>query len=83
MTLVWAFLVFAACVAASLIDNTAVYIAMGMLTAGATGNLMDGVSRRAVTDFIDLRVWPVFNLADAAIVCGATFLAWNAGRLLL
>ena len=28
----------------------------------------------AVIDFVDLRVWPVFNLADACIVCGAALL---------
>ena len=49
---------------------------LGLLLGGASGNLVDrlfrapGFARGAVVDFIDLRVWPVFNLADSAIVCG-------------
>jgi lipoprotein signal peptidase len=37
---------------------------------GAAGNLTDMLRRRAVVDFIDLRWWPLFNLADVAIVGG-------------
>lgn len=50
--------------------------AMGLVLGGAVGNLTDrlvrgpGLSGRVI-DFIDLRVWPVFNVADAAIVVGA------------
>jgi signal peptidase II len=46
-------------------------IALGVALGGATGNLFDRIWRRSVVDFIDLRVWPVFNLADTAIVAGA------------
>lgn len=51
-------------------------VSLGLLLGGATGNLVDrlfrapGIGRGAVVDFIDFRVWPVFNLADSAIVCG-------------
>lgn len=54
--------------------------ALGLVLGGALGNLTDralggpGLTGR-VTDFIDLRVWPVFNLADSAIVIGAVLLA--------
>jgi signal peptidase II len=46
--------------------------AFGIALGGATSNLIDIQRRGAVVDFIDLRVWPVFNLADAAIVLGVT-----------
>ena len=54
-------------------------VGTGMILGGALGNLTDrilhgpGVSGRVV-DFIDFRVWPVFNLADASIVIGAAVL---------
>ena len=44
--------------------------ALGAAVGGATGNLSDRLFRGAVVDFIDLRVWPVFNLADVAITAG-------------
>jgi signal peptidase II len=50
-------------------------IALGAALGGATGNLIDRLWRRGVVDFIDLRVWPVFNLADTAIVGGAMLVA--------
>jgi signal peptidase II len=51
-------------------------ITLGLLLGGATGNLMDrifrypGPFRGWVVDWIRLPHWPVFNLADSAIVCG-------------
>ncbi len=57
-----------------------VAIALGLILGGALGNLTDravngdGLTGHVV-DFIDFRVWPVFNLADSAIVAGALLLA--------
>lgn len=51
-------------------DPVAARAGLGAAIGGATGNLLDRVWRGAVIDFIDLRVWPVFNLADVAIVSG-------------
>ena len=45
-------------------------IAMGSAVGGAAGNLCDVLRDRAVRDFIDLGWWPVFNVADIAIVAG-------------
>jgi signal peptidase II len=51
-------------------------LALGMLLGGAFGNLTDrvlrspGVFRGAVVDFISVKYYAVFNLADSAIVCG-------------
>jgi len=44
--------------------------------SGAVGNLIDRLLLGRVTDFIDLRVWPVFNVADISITTGAVLLAW-------
>jgi signal peptidase II len=44
---------------------------IGAALAGASGNLVDRVIHGAVVDFAALGRWPVFNLADVAIVSGA------------
>ena len=57
--------------------STLAVLATGLVVGGAVGNLVDRLVRHnagAVIDFVDLRVWPVFNLADACIVCGAALL---------
>ena len=41
--------------------------AVGLLLGGTIGNLIDRILFRAVTDFIDFRIWPVFNIADSAV----------------
>jgi len=59
------------------------YIALGLVVGGAMGNLIDRVRLGLVIDFLDFRVWPVFNLADTAIVTGAAILVldvWLADR---
>ena len=50
-------------------------IALALILGGAMGNLIDRIQSGYVIDFIDLRVWPVFNLADSAISIGAVLLA--------
>jgi signal peptidase II len=50
-------------------------IALGCMLGGALGNLIDRVFRDgAVVDFIDLQWWPLFNVADIGITCGAVLL---------
>ncbi|MGI9022783.1 MAG: signal peptidase II [Acidimicrobiales bacterium] len=64
----------------------AVAVAAGLVLGGAFGNLVDrlvrspGLLRGAVVDFVDLRWWPVFNVADAAITCGCLLLLWSGWR---
>jgi signal peptidase II len=61
-------------------------IAFGLLLGGATGNLVDrffrwpGPFRGWVVDWIQLPHWPVFNLADSAIVCGGVLLVLLSAR---
>ena len=61
-------------------------VALGLILGGALGNLIDrifrdpGVFRGRVVDWIslfgpDAEHWPIFNLADSAIVCGAILAA--------
>ena len=52
-------------------------VGLGLILGGAVGNLTDRILRgpRGVIDFIDFRVWPVFNAADSAIVIGALIVA--------
>jgi signal peptidase II len=59
--------------------------ALGMILGGALGNLADRVLRGPgvsgeVVDFIDTHIWPVFNLADSAVVLGAIVLALGSVR---
>lgn len=46
-----------------------------LILGGALGNLYDRIALGFVVDFIDLRVWPVFNAADSFITVGAVLLA--------
>jgi signal peptidase II len=52
--------------------------ALALIGGGALGNLIDRVREGAVTDFVRWRVgdhlWPIFNVADAALLIGVTFL---------
>jgi len=51
-------------------NSMLVRIALGLLLGGAVGNLIDRLAFGWVVDFIDIGAWPVFNLADSAIVVG-------------
>ena len=62
-------------------------ILLGLIAGGAIGNLIDRVFRAddgflsgPVTDFIDLQWWPVFNVADAAVVVGVILFILHALR---
>jgi len=58
------------------------HLALGLQLAGAVGNLIDRVRQGYVVDFVDFGYrsnwWPVFNVADSAIVIGVALLAVNA-----
>lgn len=44
--------------------------AVGLILGGTIGNLIDRIRLGYVIDFIDLRIWPSFNIADSAITVG-------------
>jgi len=52
-------------------------IACGLIIGGAFSNLTDRVFLGFVVDYIDIKVWPVFNLSDSAISIGAFLLLLN------
>jgi signal peptidase II len=72
----WAATFLGACLASVLVDPIG-RTGLGMAVGGAAGNVLDRLRRGAVVDFVDLRVWPVFNLADLAIVVGACLAIWR------
>ncbi len=47
---------------------------LSLILAGAVGNLIDRVRFGFVIDFLDFRIWPVFNIADASITIGTVLL---------
>ena len=49
-------------------------VAVGLLIGGSVSNLADRIRLGHVTDFLDLRYWPAFNLADSFIVIGVAIL---------
>lgn len=49
-------------------------VALGLLIGGSTSNLIDRIRLGHVTDFLDFRYWPAFNLADSFIVVGVGIL---------
>ena len=49
-------------------------VALGLVIGGSVSNLADRVRLGFVTDFLDFRYWPAFNLADSFIVIGVAIL---------
>ena len=52
-------------------------LAASLVLAGALGNWTDRVTYGYVVDFLDFRVWPVFNLADVSICAGAFLMVFG------
>ncbi len=49
---------------------------LALVIGGAAGNLIDRVVKGTVTDMFDFCIWPVFNIADMAVVIGLMYLAY-------
>lgn len=74
----------AVAISARRLQSRAALVLCGLVIGGALGNVVDRATRvepgggfmsGAVVDFIDLQWWPVFNIADMAVVCGGIALA--------
>ena len=64
-----------------ILDNRLGKSALGLVLGGTVGNLIDRLHFGYVTDFIDVGVWPAFNIADSAIVVGVIILAYSVRSL--
>jgi len=73
-------------VAIGKVQNTYWAFALGGVLGGALGNVVDRLFRSPsfwhghVVDFIEFPHYPLFNLADSAIVCSGVVIAWLAFR---
>jgi signal peptidase II len=56
------------------------HVGFALVLAGALGNVVDRAARGYVVDFIHVTRWPVFNVADIAVVAGAILLGLAAWR---
>ena len=61
------------------VDDLWVHVSLGLVVGGALGNVIDRLLRGYVVDFLDvnlrpLQSWPVFNVADSAVVVGVAIL---------
>jgi signal peptidase II len=66
------------------VDEVRWLVPLGMIVGGGVGNLIDRVFRPfdgQVVDFVDLHVWPVFNVADSSIVVGVGLIALLSMRV--
>ena len=53
---------------------------VGLLLGGTIGNLIDRIAYGSVIDFLDFRIWPVFNIADSAVTISIIFLIFLLWR---
>jgi signal peptidase II len=58
------------------VDDRRWFVPLGLVLGGGVGNLIDRILRDTpgVIDFVDLHVWPVFNVADSCISIGVVWL---------
>ena len=61
----------------SFLDSMLVRSAIGLVLGGTIGNLIDRLRLGHVTDFIDFKVWPAFNVADSAVTIGVIIIAYR------
>lgn len=54
--------------------------AYGLVLGGALSNFLDRILYGYVIDYIDIRIWPVFNLSDLCISTGVALIIFNSFR---
>ena len=61
-------------------DHWLIQVSLGLQLGGALGNLLNRLLYGHVIDFIDFKVWPVFNVADSSVFVGVVILAFYLFR---
>jgi signal peptidase II len=69
----WAVAASALVVASVWMPSAGVFV--GLLLGGSLSNALEGSLRGSVTDYVCLRLWPAFNVADVALTAGAIGIA--------
>lgn len=54
--------------------NRWLLVSLTLIISGGLGNIIDRIALEYVVDFIDFRIWPVFNIADIYVCCGCVLL---------
>lgn len=55
-------------------------LAVSLISAGILSNLLDRMRLGYVVDYLDFRIWPVFNIGDASLTIGMGLLVWGVLR---
>ncbi len=55
-------------------DHWCLLLSLSLIAAGGVGNLIDRAMNGYVVDFLDIRVWPIFNMADISVCVGCGLL---------
>ena len=62
-------------------ETRMVQFGIALFAGGALGNLIDRIRIGLVIDFFDLRIWPIFNVADIAICLGVGLILWSTIKM--
>ncbi|MCL7452611.1 MAG: signal peptidase II [Anaerolineae bacterium] len=76
----WPLRLSAALILAGDLGNVIDRLRTAFLASQQTGSFWTALPRAYVTDFVDVKIWPVWNVADMCIVSGVGILAWMLWR---
>jgi signal peptidase II len=69
-----------ALILAGALGNVIDRLRTAIIASEYTGSLWTALPRAYVTDFVDIKIWPVWNVADMCVVAGVSILAWTLWR---
>ena len=76
----WQLRVAAALILAGDLGNVISRLRTAALHSQITGSIWSALPMASVTDFIDIKIWPVWNVADMCVVAGVSIVAWTLWR---